>query len=52
MGYAVYRNDGLGGEIVIEVNSNGDTNIRNNPNLRQITITNYPAEALGKTFMY
>ena len=50
--YAIYRNDGEGGAIEIEVNTDNDSNIRNKPTLRQTTVTNFPAEALGKTFFY
>lgn len=34
LSYAVYRNDGQGGAITTEVNSNQDSNIRNKPSLR------------------
>jgi len=50
--YAIFRNDGEGGAIDIEVNTDNDSNIRNKPTLRQMTVTNFPAEALGKTFFY
>lgn len=52
LSFAVFRNDGEGGDIITEVNSDQDTNIRDNPTLRQMVITNYPVDALGKTFMY
>jgi len=52
LGYAVYRNDGLGGPITTEVNSISDSNIRDKPTLRQTVITNFPANSSGKVFVY
>jgi len=51
-GYAVFRNDGHYGPIDTEVNSSNDSNVRDKPTLRQLTITDYPSSPLGKTFQY
>ena len=51
-GYAVYRNDGQNGQIDTEVNSPNDSNVRDKPTLRQLTITDYPSSPLGKSFQY
>jgi hypothetical protein len=51
-GYAVFRNDGENGAIGSEVNTASDTNVRDKPTLRQLVITDYPINAIGKTFMY
>jgi hypothetical protein len=37
-GYAVFRNDGNNGPITIEANEDQDTNIRDRPTLRKITV--------------
>jgi hypothetical protein len=52
LGYAVFRNDGQGGAVDTEINTESDSNIRNLPSLRQATVTNYPADSLGLTFIY
>ena len=49
-GYAVYRDDGTGNQIFTEVNIPNDPAIRNNPVLRQVSITNLPALSEGKIF--
>ena len=41
--YAVFRNDGAQGDISIEANADGDTNVRNRPTLDSLTITNFPS---------
>ena len=51
-GFAIYRDDGEGGEVVTEVNTDNDSEIRNNPILRQATITNFPAGSVGQYFRY
>lgn len=51
--YAVFRNDGEGGEITVEANAVGDTNVRNRPTLDTLTITNFPAgTSTGKIFSF
>ena len=51
-GYAVFRNDGQKGRVTIEANTIRDSNIRDQPTLRSITITNFPSGSTGLTFMY
>jgi len=41
--------DGIGGSFN-EVNIANDPAVINNPNLNEFTITNFPANSLGKTF--
>jgi hypothetical protein len=50
--YAVFRDDGMNGAIQTEVNTQEDTNIRDKPTLRQVTVTNLPGGLLGNTFYY
>lgn len=52
LGYAVFINDGLGGPITTEVNSAIDTNVRDLPSLRQLEITNFPADSAGLVFAF
>jgi hypothetical protein len=51
-GYAVFRNDGEGGLPTIEVNTDQDSNIRDKPTLRSVTVSNFPEGSLSSTFMY
>ena len=51
-GYAVYRNGGDQTDPTTEVNSDYDTNIRDNPHLRQAVITSFPASSEGSTFLF
>jgi titin len=51
-GYAIYRNDGDQTDPTIEVNSNDDSAIRNNPSLRTATITYFPSSPEGLTFLF
>jgi hypothetical protein len=48
----VYRDDGLGGEISTEVNTQEDPSVRNLPSLNQFTVTNFPVDTLGFTFRF
>ena len=51
--FAVFRDDGNGGEINIEANAVSDTNVRNRPTLDTLTITNFPiGTSTGLTFSY
>jgi hypothetical protein len=52
LGYAVFRDNADNGAIATEVNTDLDTNIRDKPSLRQMTITNYEVDSLGLTFTY
>jgi hypothetical protein len=52
LSYAVFINDGLGGPITTEVNSAIDTNVRDHPSLRQLEITNFPADSAGRVFAF
>lgn len=51
-GYAIFRNEGDGSSATTEVNSNNDSQIRNNPSLRSATITYFPSSSIGKTFLF
>jgi len=51
-GYAVYRDDGLGGDVTTEVNEVDDPLITGNPTLRQATITDFPADFEGVVFRF
>jgi hypothetical protein len=48
----VFRDAGSGGEIIYEVNSEHDTNIRDKPTLFSMVISSYPLNPTGKTFQY
>lgn len=50
--YAVFRDDGAASEVNIEVNTDSDTNVRNKPALRSLTITDYPTVHTGLIFQY
>jgi hypothetical protein len=41
--YAVFRDDGLGSDISVEVNSESDPAVRNNPSINSLTISSFPA---------
>jgi titin len=51
-GYAVFRDNGAGGNIVTEVNTALDSNIRDKPTLFSMIVTYYPALPTGLTFAY
>ena len=51
-GFAVYRDNGDNSESVVEVNSANDLAVRNNPGLRELTVTNFPASSVGKSFKF
>ena len=48
--FAVFRDAGDGGDIDIEANAPGDTNVRNRPSLASLMITNFPVGSTGLTF--
>jgi len=50
--FAVYRDDGLGGDIVTEVNLVNDLAVRKMPTLRKLIVTNFPANSGGKSFRF
>lgn len=52
LGYAVFRNNGENGEINTEVNTDYDTNVRDKPTLRQMVVTNLPANSVGKSISF
>ena len=57
-GYALYRNDpaqadpATGTEVFVEVNSDNDSNIRNQPDLLAATVTYYDPSSTGQAFKY
>jgi hypothetical protein len=51
-GYAVFRNDGLGGTSWTEVNVAMDSNVRDRPDLLNMSVTNFPASSAGNTFNF
>lgn len=57
-GYALYRSDPAqadpagGTEVFVEVNSDNDSNIRNQPDLLEATVTFYDASSTGLYFKY
>lgn len=46
-GFAVYRDDGNWGLVNTEVNTASDPAVRGNPILRQLTVTDFPADMEG-----
>lgn len=52
LGYAVFRDEGDQGMIGTEVNADSDSNVRDDPSLRSLLISHYPANPLGLVFMY
>jgi hypothetical protein len=52
IGFAVFRDDGLGGDIITEVNLANDLAVRNMPTLRKLIITNFPNGMGGKPFRF
>jgi hypothetical protein len=50
--YAVFRDDGNDSEAIYEVNQTNDSNIRDRPELFEMTVTDYPATPTGKIFKY
>jgi hypothetical protein len=50
--YAIFRDDGAGGTITTEVNTNNDPAIRGIPTLRQANITYFPIGSEGDTFRF
>jgi hypothetical protein len=57
-GYALFRSDpaqadpATGQEVWVEANSAYDTNIRDQPELLEATVTNFPAGSTGSVFKY
>jgi len=49
-GFAVFRDDGSGGDIINEVNSASDAAVRGIPTLRELTITFFPVSSEGFVF--
>lgn len=52
IGFAVYRDDGYGGDITTEVNLVNDLAVRNMPTLRKLLVTNFPSNMGGKPFRF
>lgn len=52
IGYAVFRDDGNGGDLIQEVNSVNDVAVRNMPTLRKLLVSNFPANSGGKPFRF
>lgn len=52
MSYAVYRDDGLGSTIDVEVNTDNDVNVRDLPSLDTFEVTNFPENSQGRTFRF
>jgi hypothetical protein len=42
----------MGGPITTEVNTANDPNVRNQPSLHSLIITNFPASSIGKLFRF
>lgn len=51
-GYAIFRDDSVGGDVDIEINEENDPLIRDKAILKQATVTNYPANTVGNFFRY
>ena len=51
-GYAIFRDNSIGGDVDEEVNIDNDPLIRNNPILKQARCTNYPTNTVGNFFRY
>ena len=51
-GYAIFRDDSIGGDVDVEINEAEDPLIRDNPILKQATVTNFPANTVGNFFRY
>ena len=52
-GYAIFRDEGDGvSEVTTEVNTDNDPQIRNDPTLKQSTVTFFPAATVGNRFRY
>jgi len=51
-GFAVFRDDGNGGEVSIEVNTDDDLDVRGNSVLKQVTATNFQAGDEGLYFRF
>ena len=51
-GYAIFRDDAQGSDVTIEVNEDDDPNIRNDPVLKQATITSFPTDTVGSFFRF
>jgi hypothetical protein len=51
-GYAVFRDDSIGGDVTVEINQDDDANIRNNPVLKQALVTNFPTGTESNFFRY
>ena len=52
IGYAIFRDDSVGGDVIVEVNEDNDTEIRDNSILRQATISNFPVDTVGNFFRF
>ena len=50
--YAVFRDDGAGSSINVEINSSNDPAIRNNPSLFEADVTFFPASMEGESFYF
>ena len=51
-GYAVFRDDGVGGNIDTEVNLDDDPAVRELPSLNTLAVTYFPVSTDGQTFRF
>ena len=51
-GFAIYRDDSYGSAVDTEVNADNDASIRDNPILRQASVTHFPPDTVGRYFRY
>jgi hypothetical protein len=52
IGFAVFRDNGLGGAPTIEVNSINDAAVRSQPTLRRLVVTSFPVGLAGSSFVF
>lgn len=52
LSYVVYRDDGNGANIDVEVNTDNDPAVRDLPSLNSLRVTDFPANSEGKTFRF
>jgi hypothetical protein len=50
--YIVYRDDGMGGEINVEVNESNDPQVFELASTNSLTVTNFPVSTEGFTFRF
>jgi len=52
IGFAVFSDNALGGAPTFEVNSANDQAVRNQPTLRRLVVTSFPAGSAGSSFVF